>query len=118
MTLKTELIEAMAKAMCDAQTGSGSWLRANETEINYWRFQAGNALSAHSAFLTERGLKVVPLVATGDMEVKGGGIVEREFNESDWEDAKEMAECLSLRPVWHAMLDAAPDLFAETPDAG
>ena len=39
---------------------------------------------------------------------RAGDMIEREFGESDWEEAKDMAECLNPRPIYDAMCAASP----------
>lgn len=63
------------------------------------------SLSARLA--AARGMAVVPVVPTDTMLDRAGDAIIREFNESDWDEAKEMAERMNARPIWDAMLAAA-----------
>ena len=52
--------------------------------------------------------KMVPVEPTEAMMERAGEIITREYAESDWETAKDMAEGLNPRPIWDWMLQAAP----------
>jgi hypothetical protein len=52
-------------------------------------------------------LVAVPREPTEAMLDRAGEVIVREFAESDWEEAKDMAEALNPRPIWDAMLAAA-----------
>jgi len=62
-----EMVEAAARAACDAQLGDGAWQRAGlalpspEAERNYWRHSSRAALSAVAPLIAaaerERGMK-------------------------------------------------------------
>jgi hypothetical protein len=71
-----EMVEAAAKAACDAQLGHGAWERAGlalcpEAERNYWRHSARAALSA-----------VAPLIAAAEREACAK-VVDVETNNND-----------------------------------
>ena len=59
------------------------------------------------AGLRDGSLVAVPREPTEAMLDRAGEVIVREFAESDWEEAKEMAEALNPRPIWDAMLAAA-----------
>ncbi len=63
---------------------------------------------AAAALLAREDWVLVPRVPTDAMMQRAGDIIEREYGESDWEEAKDMAEGLNPRPIWDAMLAAAP----------
>ena len=98
MSLKSELIEAMAEAVT---------LHTSHKQVAL--LGASVMLSAHSAFLSVRGLKVVGREATIGMVVDGLNAQEGEHIDGT---------PTGLADIWQVMLDAAPDLFAEAPDAG
>ena len=45
MTLPDDVIERMARALCESRTWPGAWIRANEAEINAWRHDAQAAFN-------------------------------------------------------------------------
>ncbi len=49
------------------------------------------------------------------MAEAGANIIEREYAESDWEEAKDMAEGLCPQPIFVAMVAAAEAEAKETP---
>ena len=100
MTLKSELIEAMAQGVHAGMIAphEAQWHELTDRERDCCRFDAQAALSAHSTFLTERGLKVVGREATEGMANVG-------------------AYSGPAQECWCDMWEAAPDLFAEAEDA-
>jgi hypothetical protein len=55
------------------------------------------------------GWKLVPVEATDRMWVAGGNEIIRQYRESAWEEAKEVAEEINAATIWKAMLAAAPE---------
>jgi hypothetical protein len=70
---------------------------------------AGAALAAGPADAVPDGWKLVPVEPTVKMVDAAGEIIVREYGESDWEEAKDMAEGLNPNPIYKAMLAAAPE---------
>lgn len=110
MTPRDTVIEAMARAMCDAFWGGPAWdIQAQHSRKN-WIKRAISALDALLATLPALGLRVVPSVATDEMQI---GI------EGDWpspsihfdfeqDDCKSASSC-----IYAAMLAAAPDVLTD-----
>ena len=126
MTLESELIETMARAMWIARGGLGRIWDECKTHppkegselynsvVLTWD-QAKAALSAHSAFLAERGLKVVWREATRHQIKVMKGAVKR-YNKSLGHGESASSEAFPTI-YYESGVVAAPDLFAEAPDA-
>jgi hypothetical protein len=69
-------------------------------DCRHWR-------PATLAGLRDGSLVAVPREPTEAMLARAGDVIVREYAESDWEEAKDMAEALNPRPIWDAMLAAA-----------
>lgn len=52
------------------------------------------------------GWRLVPIDPTKVMAERGEDAAVTQYDNSDWEEAKDMAEALDARPIWKAMLDA------------
>ena len=95
MDLRTKIERALSAANNHPRwTHAGSW---------EWTLAFLRALESE-------GLKLMDGEVTEKMNERAGDMIEREYGESDWEEAKDMAEMLNPRPIWDAMFAAAPML--------
>jgi hypothetical protein len=99
---------------CDAQAEATEYVRADlVAAIRALPLPAPNldAIRAEErrilSGLRDGSLVAVPREPTEAMLDRAGEVIVREFAESDWEEAKDMAEALNPRPIWDAMLAAA-----------
>lgn len=125
MSLKSELIEAMANEVLKKLKSEDSlWSYCSKTgKIRSVDLDGtfdvksllASALSAHSAFLAERGLKVVGREATRHQIKVMKGAVKR-YNKSLGHGESASSEAFPTI-YYESGVVAAPDLFAEAPDA-
>ncbi|MBC7623928.1 MAG: hypothetical protein H7232_11120 [Aeromicrobium sp.] len=120
MTLRDELDEAAARAIHDGRLApherhAVQWEELSDRQRDCCGFDAKSAIDATLSFLAARGLKVVGQFATSDMEIdaKGDWPLANIYGELDQEECKN-----SSTDIFAAMWFAAPNLFAETDDAG
>lgn len=64
------------------------------------------AIQAHLAALQEAEMVVVPKEPTLEMMVAAEKNIVAQYRESDWDYAKDVAECLVVRDTYRAMLTA------------
>lgn len=83
----------------------GAVIERLEASLRHWRDECGK-LHARIATLRER--RLVPDAPTPEMIEAGAERIVREYAESDWEEAKDMAESLNPAQIWEAMLSASP----------
>ena len=90
--------------------------RARPASTRDWLEEAcGRYRETFLAALAAAGYVVVPREPSERMCSAGIDIIGREFGESDWETARQMAEGLWPQPIYAAMLVAAEAEAKETP---
>jgi len=102
MTLFTEAAERMARAVAQANNLGSLDEFSPVAKRHVIESSAKPALTALIAFLSERGLRVVPVEATPDMAI-GGGIA---WMETDGATAVDPAHA-----CYSAMIAAAPNVW-------
>lgn len=104
MTLREQIVEAMARALCKSERGE--WERATERGRGGYLFSAGRALAALQSVCNPLGIKLTAREPTEDQQSVGGEAISDYFgnydSERDWKLALE---------VWRQEHDAAPDLL-------
>jgi hypothetical protein len=96
-----EVREMVMETLCAIRAKRFPMLLMNEVSVSWEEVDAILALLAQPDARND-----VPREPTTAMNEAGGVIIVREFNESDWEEAKDMAEGLNPNQIWIAMWDA------------
>jgi hypothetical protein len=96
------IVRVHANRTCKGISEDAAWPQAS---INM-RADAKVLAAAIRASDEAAGMVLVPMQPTQQMYDAAGAIIEREYGESDWETAKDMAESLSPTPIYNAILAA------------